>query len=258
MIAGIVRALGKSGAGDPYRRKLQFLAWIGLPFFLLTVLTSFLAKVQVNWPAPAYFSLLILAAYFLSTRLASRETWKPWRWWFWGTVVLGVITVPLAHDSSRLFPVARLVHVNPANVDVIMRLRGWRMLGDHVTKQLDTLGPGAFVLCDDYMQTAETAFYVRGQPVTYYAGSYYSDAKRFTQYDMWTNRRLDQPALRGRDAVYVGKGGGLPADILKAFERVEALPELPVVVDGVTVHTFKTWRGFGFKGMRRAGGRMDY
>jgi len=258
MVCGIARAVGKSGVDDPHRRKLQFLVCIGLPFFVFTAIISLFAKAQVNWPAPAYFTLIILAAYFLSTRLASIETWRRWRWWFWGTVVLGMVTIPLAHDSSRLFPIARLFHVNPSNVDVLMRLRGWKSLGHHVTQQLDVLGPNAFILCDDYMQTAEMAFYVRGQPKTYYAGSYYADAKRFTQYDMWPDRRLDQPALLGRDAVYVGKGGGLPKDIASAFDRVEQLPELPVIVEGVTVRTFKTWRCYGFKGMIRAGRKMDY
>ena len=170
----------------------------------------------------------------------------------------------MAHDSSRLLPIIRgfnsafHTEINPATVDVLMRLRGWRTLGDDVTQQLDELGPGSFVLCDDYMQTAETAFYVRGQPITYYAGSYYADAKRFTQYDMWKNRRLDHPSLRGRNAVYVGKGGGLPAEITRAFDRVESLPELPVIVDGVAVRTFKTWRCYGFKGMKRSSGHMDY
>ena len=133
-----------------------------------------------------------------------------------------------------------------------------RVLGDHVTAQLQNLGPDAFVLCDDYMQTAETAFYVKGQPKTYYAGSYFSDAKRFTQYDMWPNRRLDDPTMIGRNAVYVGKGGGVPADIKKAFARVQPLQEVPVIVRGVTVRTFKTWIGYDFKGMTRPGGKTDY
>lgn len=258
MIGGVLMALGKKHVDTPHRRKLQYLAFIGLPFLAMTVFASFLAKVQVNWPAPAYFSLLILAAYFLSTRLASVETWQPWRWWFYGTVAMGLIAIPIAHDSSMLFPVARLVKIKPENVDLLMRLRGWRLLGDHVTKLRDEMGGDAFILCDDYMQTAETAFYVRGQPKTYYVGTYYTDAKRYTQYDMWPDRRLDQPALVGKNAVYVGKGGGLPKDIADAFERTEQLPELPVIVKGVTVRTFKTWKAYGFKGMTRKGVGSDY
>ena len=85
---GVYYAFAASGAADPYRRRLQFLAWIGVPFFVMTAAAALLAKVQVNWPAPAYFTLLILAAYFLSTRLRTMQTWQPWRWWFWGTVAI--------------------------------------------------------------------------------------------------------------------------------------------------------------------------
>ena len=55
------------------QRHLRFLLAIGLPFFLLTLLTSFRTKVQPNWPAPAYFTLLILTAYFIATRLRHRS-----------------------------------------------------------------------------------------------------------------------------------------------------------------------------------------
>jgi 4-amino-4-deoxy-L-arabinose transferase-like glycosyltransferase len=249
---------------DPYRRKLRFLAWIGLSFWGLTLITSLFAKVQVNWPAPAYFTLMILTAYYLGTRLRNKDLWRPWRMWFYGTVALGLLTIPIAHDSSRLFPLVQTTNkllgtkLNPASVDLLMRLRGWRLLGDHVTRQLRTLGPKSFVLCDDYMQTAETAFYVAGQPKTFYAGSWYTDAKRHTQYDMWPDRRLDNPQLLGRNAVYVGKGGAIPPDIVKAFEKIEQLPEVPVTVRGVTVKTFKTWRCTGFKGMTRPSGPGDY
>ena len=79
----------------------------------------------------------------------------------------------------------------------------------------------SFVLCDDYMQTAETAFYVKGQPEDVLRRLVLRRAKRYTQYDMWPDRRLDQPELIGRNAIYVGKGGGMPKDIEKAFEHLE-------------------------------------
>jgi undecaprenyl-diphosphatase len=252
MIAGIRFALRQRE--NPHWLKLLFLICIGVPFLTLTLLISAFTKVQVNWPAPAYFTLLILVAYYLATRVHDLELWRPWRWWFYGTVAAGLIAIPIAHDSARLFPLARMCHIDPAKVDIIMRLRGWKLLGEHASAELDKLGGDSFVLCDDYMQTAEMAFYVRGQPKTYYAGSYFSDAKRLTQYDMWPDRRLDNPALRGRNAVYIGKGGGLPKDIEDAFERVEKLAELPVIVRGVTVRSFKIWRGYGFKGMTQVGG----
>jgi hypothetical protein len=245
-------------------RRAIYLVCIGLTFFAFNLIISFVTKVQVNWPAPAYFTLMILSAWFLSTRLRDVRTWRRWRGWFWGTIVLGLIMTPIVHDPSVLFPLVtkfnQIFHtkIPPASIDPSAKLRGWAQLGNEVSVELRQLGERPFVLCDDYMQTAEMAFYVEGQPKTYYAGSYYADAKRFTQYDMWPDRRLDQPELVGRNAIYVGKGGDIPAEIPAAFERVERLPEIPVIAGGATVKTFKIWRCYGFKGMKRPSGVGDY
>jgi 4-amino-4-deoxy-L-arabinose transferase-like glycosyltransferase len=264
MIVATIRVFRRDQSGCVSDRQF-FLASIGVVFFAVTLMASLLAKVQVNWPAPAYFTLMILTTQFLGTRLQSVESWRPWRGWFWGTVAFALLFTPIAHDSSLIFPAIQKTNailgtkINPANVDVLGRLRGWKLLGDHLSTQLARIGPDAIVLCDDYMQTAEAAFYVAGQPVTYYAGSYYTDAKRYTQYDMWPDRRLDDPKLIGRNAIYVGKGGGLPKDIANAFNHLEPLPELAVIVRGVKVRSFKTWIGYGFKGMRRTdSGAKDF
>jgi undecaprenyl-diphosphatase len=252
MIGAIVYALSSRRSGaDSNRDKLLFLVFAGLPFFLLNLLASIRTKVQANWPAPAYFSLIILTAYFLSICLRDRQTWNRWRGLFWASILIAVAFIPLAHDTAPLLRVAKIFVKNPqrvAKLDLLVRMRGWEELGRNVSDQLMTLGDGAFVMCDDYQQTAETAFYVDHQPMTYCAGPYYG--KRLSQYDLWEDRRLDKRSpLIGRNAVYVGKGGGPPREVTEAFERVVAQPHLPVVVEGVEVKSFKTWQCFGFKGM---------
>ncbi|HEY7086973.1 MAG TPA: hypothetical protein VH518_02725 [Tepidisphaeraceae bacterium] len=266
MIAAIAYAMRRKSSGsDPNRGKLQLLVWIGLPFFALNLLASFRAKVQLNWPAPAYFTLTILTAYFLATRLQRLETWKPWRGWFWASVMIGLIVIPVAHQSAILYPILKpIAHLRSKtpemdDYDPLSRARGWRELGRHVSDQLMILGPDSFVLCDDYQQTAETAFYVDRQPKTYCAGPYFADPKRLSQYDMWPDRRLDaNPALMGKNAVYVGKGGTLPKEIVNAFDRVEKLPLLAIQVQDETVRTFKTWRCYGFKGLPKPAALQTY
>jgi hypothetical protein len=261
LIAAIIYAIRKTD--DPNRPKLLFLTTIGLTFFTLTTLISFFTKVQVNWPAPAYFTLFILTAYYISTRLRTRELWRRWRMWFWGTVALAVIATPILHDTSLLFPLITRVnstlgtHINPAKADVIYKLRGWEELGAHLSTRLK-LHPNAIILCDDYMQTAEAAFYTEGRPKTFYAGSYYQDAKRFTQYDMWPDRRLDNPQLRGKTVIFVGKGGEMVPDIVRAFDKLEPLPDVDIIVRGVKVRTFRTWIGTNFKGMTRRSAHSSY
>jgi len=243
------------------RAKLLLLAWIGLAFFAINLLASFRTKVQVNWPAPAYFTLLILTAHFIATRLRSIRTWRRWRGWFYASILIGLIFIPVAHDTSIIYPVlrpiARISNRDIGSLDPLARLRGWEELGQHVSEQLAAVGPGAFVLCDDYQQTAEMAFYVRGQPRTYCAGSYFG--KRMSQYDIWPDRSLDKASpLIGRNAIYVGKGGQLPAEVLAAFGSVQKLPELPIVVDAVRIKTYKTWRCYGFLGFERPGGHSSF
>jgi len=88
--------------------------------------------------------------------------------------------------------------------------------------------------------------------------------KRLTQYDMWKDRSLEPVVegapnrLLGRNAIFVGKGGGLLPDIAESFDRVEQLPEIPIVIRGFKVKTFKLWRCDGFKGMSRASRQQTY
>jgi hypothetical protein len=224
-----------------------FLAAIGVGFFAITFVDSFHTKVQVNWPAPAYFTLTILTARFIGTKMQSPANWRIWRGWVYATFVMGILFVPIGHYSGILIPIFRHITKQPAEVDLLGRLRGWHVLGDTVTDELSTLSPGAFVLCDDYQQTAEMAFYVDGQPRTYCAGPYIG--KRLSQYDMWPDRRLDRTSpLIGHDAVYVGKGGEMPPRIIKAFDSVDPRHDLDITVRGVIIHTFKYCVCHGFKG----------
>ena len=62
----------------------------------------------------------------------------------------------------------------PRTIDPTYKLRGNAELGLRVKDELAKLSPGAFVVSDFYEQTALLAFYVPGQPKTYYCGSYKS------------------------------------------------------------------------------------
>jgi len=264
----VLRALRAGGCGAGPLRGALLLAATGVPYWLTVAGMSLWSKVQVNWPAPAYSSLLVLAAWFMSTRLEDVRAWRGWRWLLAATVVLGALCIALVHQTHVLYrPVHDLAQSlgrkwPPQKWDPSYRLRGWRDLGEFVSDQLAGLRPGAFVLCEKYEFAAETAFYVRGQPKTYYAGSWFADPARrgaIKQYDIWDDRRLDRAELIGRDAVFVGYGrknepGLPPEEIAAAFRRVDRVRPLQVQRDGVPVRTFNTWRCYGFKGMKRPPG----
>jgi hypothetical protein len=121
-----------------------------------------------------------------------------------------------------------------------------------VSAQRELLGPGTFILCEDYQATSQMAFYVEGQPATYYMGSYlWKNPKRHSQFDLWKDRSLDpgvNPHLVGKNAVYVG---WFKPDLWEAFETVEELPLLDIEREGVKIRKFRVFRCHNFRGMKR-------
>jgi len=264
LVGAVVYALGRSSRTDPHRRSMRFLVCMGLPFFVIVGADSLWTKVQVNWPAPAYFSLVILAAYYLSTRMASVATWKRWRGWLWGTVIFGLVCMPIAHNTEIIYPLVAKVwpmfSKDKVTVkwDPTYKLRGWAELGQRVSEVIESLPGGTMILCEEYQTAGEMAFYVRGQPRTYYVGSWFGAPgtagakdrrKRHSQYDLWEDRQLDRAELVGRDAVYIGHEP--PSDFVASFARMEKLPALRIERRGLEVRTFQMWLCRSFRGMRR-------
>jgi hypothetical protein len=241
---------------DGFGRAVVLLLWMGLPLFVICLIGSVHSKMQVNWPAAAYFSWMILVGYFLSTRMVERRLWRRWRGWVWVAVIFGVVMMPVAHNFETLYPLLRVINsvkkkhpIEPRQIDLtVAKMKGWKELGQRLSREMQGLHE-PFILCEDYSQTAEMAFYVAGQPKTYCVGAYItklSDRKRRTQYDVWPDRDLNQPGLRGRDALYVGY---MNDDVMKSFASVEELPEEPIYRSGYKVRRFKIYRCRGFKGL---------
>ena len=244
-------------------RRVSLLLWTALPFFVLATLVNLRAKAQLNWPAPAYFTLMILVAYYLSTRLRTPATWRPWRSWFYPTVAFGLLMMPVAHNFEVTYP---LIHwadrtitrpwfgkeLSVRQLDPTVKLRGWEELGAFVSDEAGRLGPDTFILCEDYQAASQMAFYAHGQPRTYYLGSYLrTKTKRRTQFDVWPDRSLDpkdNPALLGKDAVFVGY---FKPELSEAFESVEELPLLDIERRGIKIRSFRVARCHNFRGITR-------
>lgn len=270
MLAGVGYAL--RDRADPNRRWLLLLVVVGGGFWLLTFADAFISHVEPNWPAPAYFTLLIVAAYFAATRLHPPATWRRWRGLAYGGIAFGLLAGVAVRNATALYPAVAWanrtftkVHLKPGVVDPAFKLRGVRdTLAPAVAAELARIGRDPFVLCEAYEDTAELAFYLPNQPRTYFAGSYWTELertvdgkvqpirRRWTQYDVWPDRALDQPALKGRDAVYVGLAAYPP--LAESFASVTEEPAVVARVNGLDVRTWRVWRCRGFKGMTRPAG----
>ena len=154
------RRLRGQDSQAPESRRTSFLLWVALPFFVLATLVNLRAKAQLNWPAPAYFTLMILLAWYLSTRLRSPETWRPWRPWFYPAVAFGLLMMPVAHNFELVYPLIQWADrtitrpffgrdLSIRQLDPTVKLRGWEELGRFVARQQARLAPGSFVLCED-------------------------------------------------------------------------------------------------------------
>lgn len=240
-------------------RALRVLLAVGVTFFVATAVMSLRTKIQANWPAPAYFTLLIVTAWWLARSLRSRAAWQPVRGWFWyGVVGLAIVATPILHEFPRIYPAVSLLNrvlslegdraIQARQIDPSFRLLGWQQLGQRLGRES---AGGEFILAEDYQVASQAAFYTPGQPRTFYAGSHFADPRvrrRLTQFDVWPDRQLDQPSLLGRDAIYVGY---MNEHLASRFERVEPLADEEIWRGGLKVRRFLLHRCIGFKGMTR-------
>ena len=265
--------------GGSRPRQVRFLTCLGLFFFGAVLLTGFITKAQPNWPLPAYFTLIILTAHFLALN------WRRWRWLAYPMFAVGFAMATIAHNPEVIYPAARWLnahagtHLDGRRIDFSAKSKGWQQLAAGVERERLALGPDTFVICSDYQETAEMAFYLPGQPRTWYLGSWYRRSpKRLTQYDIWPDRNLDPQAgpagrnpLLGRNAIFVGQFDQAPPELTEAFEAVFE-PELTrpsdisrrraTAVDvfrgGLRLQSFRLIRCYGFRGLRRPSGNPAF
>jgi undecaprenyl-diphosphatase len=265
MVGASAYVFRREAKSDPHFRAIKYLACIGLTYFGIVFLQSLRSRIQPNWPAPAYFTLMVLSVYFLSVRLKQKNKWRPW----WAgnlimTVVTGIVLTPVAHDPSLIYRFLPKINwvvtkfrdkpMTARDLDPTARLRGWEKLGKHVGDELAKLGPGAFVMTEDYQRSSEMAFYVPGQPKTYCCASYLNPPRRASQFDIWPDRSLDpseNPSLVGKDCVFVGFMNKWPSSKLAFGQPPVKLPDLIIKAGGEQIAGFQVWLCRDFRGMKK-------
>lgn len=259
-----------------------FLILCPLPIFIFYLAVSFIAEPEGNWPLAGHITLLALAGWGAAqavdewkARVAqwrALPTPRPWRGfitrrpdtvprlaWRCGLIV-GVIVAVLSLRADLVAASApmRLVEsilkragAVPADRPLVPlgRLMGARTMAadaDRLMRETsDASGQQAFIVAQQYGRASLLAFYMPGHP-TVYCSSSRSDGRR-TQYDLWPETSLDDPALVGRPAVLVG---GREEEWEPAFAEVRLHGQLR----GETKKNRQTFIGLGYRGFPRPGG----
>jgi 4-amino-4-deoxy-L-arabinose transferase-like glycosyltransferase len=133
--------------------RARLLAAFALPSLAMMLCLSWLSRAQPNWAAPAYVSASVLV-------VGWALTWG-WRRWVGASVAINLAIAVAAFGATGALTDAG-IRV-PAEYDPLHRLRGWRELGDQVSRLL-ALHPGLTLLADDRELLAALIYYVRPHP----------------------------------------------------------------------------------------------
>ena len=155
----------------------------------------------------SYVGGIILAAVGVERLVAGLG--KPhWRKLLAVWFTLGALLFGVAHFQNWL-PI-------PASINPSTRLKGWGDLGEEIDRIRHSLPDPdkVFFLSDAYDMTAELAFYIPGQPITFCVDF----GRRMSQYDIWPGPE----DKKGWDAVFVRRDGTeVPPQLLDMFESAE-------------------------------------
>ena len=237
IVIAFIKAVSPAGRWPAGCRdwRFRFLWWLGAPLGVLYLILSLHKACQANWPAPAYFTgILLLVALFPRSR------------WLKAGIALGFILWILLFSLPFISGI-------PNKWDPTVRLRGWQELGKEVGRVGDDLGSSGpyFIFSDTYQITSELAFYVPGQPKTYCVNT----GRRMNQYDLWQ----DFSRLKGLNAVYVKhRDQGLEPQIEGAFKSYQKLPLFHIRQYGRQIHCYSIFLCYGFKGFPEKDDEVTY
>ncbi len=242
-----------------------YLLAMALPLWLFYAALSLWTKVEVNWPAAAYFSGMILLAGVATEawNQADPKGRKVSRRWFVFAVAWGFALVVLAENFQLVF-YPLMARIDPLGkkfpaerFDIAYRVRGLRERADAIQKvRLSMARPGQplpLVISGRYDTSSSLAFYLPKQPFVYCIMS--QTGGRESQYNFWPglNQKTRTGKLRfaGRNAVLTGSFTTRAFDevIRPAFQHIAVIQVIPLVYHGVVIRRLNVWRCYGFKGL---------
>ena len=236
----------------------ELLNCFGLPVFIIYFILSFKIRIYPNWPAPSYFSLLLLTAgmslyAYENFKLTAKRRFKKI---IYGIRYFGSKIFPetVSFDSPYLTKLAtkglRLVH-DPRK-DPTNRLKGWKELGLRVDEIMSTLDKeNFFIFSSQYQIAGEIAFYTKEKYQTYCINF----GRRLNQYDLWGGWNL----LLGKNALQVqDTKTEIHRKVLESFQSCEKLEYFEAKRLNKVIKTWTIFKCYNFKGLEEEDSIMSY
>ncbi len=284
-----LRRAGVSTRALPTEEELEplsgmlYLVCCAAPVLAFYLVVALVAEAEGNWAMGAYVTLLPLAGWIAADHMREYGqkllAWRrfaagdrPWSGilrrrpetpgqMLWhaaivyglvagvGMLRLDLVQAGLARADAGL---ARLgVRTSLAGVVPTGRFLNADEMGRNAAELAADLrvatGLEPFIVAQHYGRASQLAFYMPGRPTVYCASS--RTGGRRTQYDLWPETDLDDPALLGRPAIVVGRDA---AAWQQAFYGLSRLGPLRGDGKGETRPAFV---GVGFLGLPRPGER---
>jgi len=225
----------------------RFLWLYGGPALLVMLAMGLRQRINPNWPAVFYASMIVLLTGWAAGRWSLDSAWDRWRRAFDPGMKIGVAFAVAVYAVVFVlsFGLVRLPGLDPT-----ARLRGWSQLARDVDAARREMPGGMEMLLitqSHRFMTSELAFYLHDQPRVYI---YNSNPKAIeSQHDLW-----ETPAVHaGRDALLVvqGDANSLAPGLTNRFESVTIhgilrYPQQGKALQTVTLavgHDLRSWPG---------------
>ncbi|MCA9288348.1 MAG: hypothetical protein KDA05_07180, partial [Phycisphaerales bacterium] len=204
------------------RAAFRVALYVSLGVYAMYLLVSLSTRVEGNWALGGLPGMLAIGAAWLAgvtDQRASASAVVLRR----GLVALGLLAglgmlrldwIAAAPGVGSLVPIGRVMSGPAMAAGVAERLERLDAERSDASGGGGGLGP-AFVLTDHYGRAAQMAFYLPGRTVSCSSGTLDG---RTTQFDLWPETRLDNPALLGRPAVLLS---GKAENWSLGFGRIE-------------------------------------
>lgn len=258
LLATVVRALRRFRCSE----EEFFLGMFSLPLVLFYFLLSLGDAGEVNWTAPGFLGLGLLAMRYwldLDWPAAKKARWAGW--------ALGISLLMSLWMTNTDGPRQVGLSWPPYQMDPLLRLRGWESAAQELeamaSQMQDESEEPLFVISNDYGSAAILSFYSRDLDVIRPCPEYPLINARFmengrvkNQFAFWPG--CFRPASPEDAALFHGKNGlyitdddrknAVPADLKPLFERCELSRRFEVIRRGQMVRAWKIFACYGFQG----------